>query len=172
MQRADRFLRILLAGAVVAGVTACADGNLDDPELADSQLEVTLATFPPVTAALDQTQTTCVFTVTNASVTMTNKPKSSLAISSPANDIVVDRAIITYTWDDNVTSGPVTFELGNTIGANGAGQLQYPPIGAANLDASRAGHIASMSIRYVAHSISGKDASIDGGGTLFVNSCQ
>lgn len=172
MRRADRFLRILLAGAVVTAVTACADGNLDDPDFADSQLEVTLATYPPVTAALDQTGTTCVFTVTNASVTMANKPKSSLAITSPANDIVVDRAIINYTWDDNVTSGPFTFELGNTIGANGSGQLQYPPIGGAALTNDRAGHIASMAIRYVAHSISGKDASIDGGGTLFVNACQ
>ena len=169
MRTNSRYTRLFL-GALLLSVMACTGNTVDDGDSADVILEVLTTTVPPIAAARN-VGVCSVFTITNSTVTLNNKPKSVLVGTSPLNDIIVNGVTITYTWDDGFSTLPNSFSLGAAVPSGGAGTVTFPPIEGGDLSPSRAGHSASMFMLFNGHTVSGEPVTATGGGVLLVNSC-
>jgi len=161
------------------GVGGCAGSGLDDGDSADVVLFVQTLTVPPVTTAPDPSAPgTCVFTVTNATATLLNKPKNATA-ASPFQDIVLQDVVISYQWDDEATPGGLTptriLPLSGTVEVGKTASVQFPPILLGDLTPDRAGHSASLSMTFRGRTVEGRPVSSPPSGTagtaLGVNSC-
>ena len=166
--------RILLAVAAVAAlaVVPSCNSNIDNTSSGDVVLEVENVTIPPVTEAVDQVTLQCVVTLTNSTGTFKNKPKNSLATSSPFNDIILKDVIVTYTWDDGAgVTGPSTFGVGGAVPANGQSTAQFAVVNAGDLT-GRDGHTAALSLTFEGETVAGKTVTVTTGGSLVVGSCN
>ncbi|HEX4825189.1 MAG TPA: hypothetical protein VFV19_12855 [Candidatus Polarisedimenticolaceae bacterium] len=156
------------AGAWIAGCNSAIDSG-NGPAVV---LETENLTIPPITAAADQNSGGCTYTVTNATVTLKNKPKNSGADKSPFNDILMQGVDINYTWDDGNGVAAYSAGLGGSVAANGSSTAQFAPVGLADLVAgNRAGHSAALSLKFRGTTVSGDNVTTTTGGSLLVNSC-
>ena len=171
----------ILAGTVVlatAGWFAGCNGTID--EVPNVVLEVELVTIPPISGARNAVTNECVFTLTNASATFKNKPKNSLAETSPFNDIVLQSLDVVYTWDDGFGETAATFGIGGTVPANASATSQFAVVNASDLrkgdlsadPPTREGHTARLQMIFRGATVSGDPVSAITGGSLTVNSCQ
>lgn len=163
---------LLLGAGWFAGCNSYID---EEPNVV---LEIQTLTSTPVAGTVSPTTGGCVFTITNSSATFGNKPKNSLAGTStaPFNDIVLQRVIIDYVWDDGAALSGVSFGVGGTVPAGGTVAAQFPIVNATVLSSgavSRDGHTATLSITAFGMTITGEPIQSRPftGGTLSVNSC-
>lgn len=168
----------LTVGFAVAGWFAGCNSTIDDSP--NVVLEITTMTIPPITAATSAG--VCTFTIPTASATFANKPKNHLSGTSvyPFNDIVLDRVVIDYTWDDDpVTPTQVlnqVYGISGTVPAGGTSNATFSvansavlstPVGGGGVD----GHTARLQMTFHGTTISGDAVNGVTGGTLTVNSC-
>ena len=154
---------LLLAG-LIAGCNSTVD---TEPDVV---LEVQTLTIPPVTGSI--TTGTCVFTLTNSTATLKNVPKSSLAGTSPFNDIVMQDVLVTYIWDDGAGVTSAQFGVGATVPAGGTASAQFATVNALDLTTpDRQGHTANLTLTFRGTTVSGDPVSVTTGGSLTVNAC-
>jgi hypothetical protein len=136
-------------------------------------LEVQEVQIPPITAAEDPTGG-CTFTITEATATLNNVPKSENADTSPANDILVTDVTISYDWDDGFVTLPFHTSPRVVIPAAGSGQVRFVPM---PIDAlisaatARDGHSAELTILFTGVAADGEGVQALGGAPMIVNSC-
>jgi hypothetical protein len=158
---------VLAAAAWFVGCNSTID---DEPNVV---LEVENMIVPPIIGAIDSTTLVCAYTVTNATATFKNKPKNTLATTSPFNDIVLQSVSINYIWDDGAGVTAQTFGLGGTVPANGSSTGQFSVVNANDVTSpDRGGHTASLQLTFHGTTVSGEAVSVTTGGTLTVNTCQ
>ena len=164
--------RLSLVLALSAGMLGC-NSVLDDGDGPNVVLTVEQMTIPIVTAAINQTTLLCVFTVTDATATLKNQPKSAVAGESPFNDVVMESVTISYVWDDPaLVTAPRTFPLGGTVSAGGTGTVMFPPIASGDLTPAFEGHTAGLTMVFSGRLVDGTPVTAAGGGSLTVNFCQ
>ncbi len=168
---------LILAGL---GWMAACNGHIDkEPNVV---LEVDTLQIPPIqgtTSTSGPNTGTCIFTITNASASLKNKPKNALATGSdaPFNDITLQSVTVDYVWDDGAALGGQVFGIGGTVPAGGSVSAQFPLANSTVLSSggplgTRAGHTASLSIQVHGVTVSGDTIASDPvGGTLAVNDC-
>lgn len=164
-------LAMLAAAAVLGG---CTGSDLDDSGSADVILAVSIMPpIPPVSTSGGGG--TCSFTAPSAvSATLRNDPKNALAAVGPYANVVVERATITYTWDDGLVVGPRSQGVSAVVPASGSAQVTFAPIFLADLTLDRAGHSADMNIVFSGRTVAGDpivSLGLDAGAVISVNSC-
>jgi len=163
----------ILAGAVVvaaAGWFVGCNGTIDDEP--NVVLEVGVVSIPPITVT--RTAGICTYTITNSSATFNNKPKNSLAGTSPFNDIKLERLLVSYAWDGGGgTLADQPFGIGGTIPANGTQAASFSVINNFALTGipARDGHSAILAMTFRGTTVAGEPVSVQTGGSLSVNSC-
>lgn len=137
-------------------------------------LEIDTMQVPPISGTRDATTGVCILTITNATVSFKNKPKNSLAGTSPFNDIILQDLLVNYVWDDGNGVASSQFGIGGTVPANGSSSALFPLIKGQDLilPVSREGHTASLSLLFRGTTVAGESVSATTGGTLVVNPCQ
>lgn len=159
---------VLVAAGWFAGCNSTID---NEPNVV---LEVKTLLIAPITGARDATTLECVFTLANATATFDNKPKNSLAGTSPANDIVLREVNVDYVWDDGNGVTAALFGVGGTVPANGSLPGQFAIVNAQDLSLplpTREGHTASLILTFHGTTVSGDPVSATTGGSLSVNTC-
>lgn len=165
-------VRLALVAALSAGVLGC-NSVLDDGDGPNVVLTVEQMTIPVVTAAVNQATLQCVFTVSDATATLKNQPKSAVAGESPFNDVVMESVTVSYAWDDPaLVTAPRTFPLGGTVPAGGTGTVMFPPIASGDLTPAFEGHTAGLTMVFTGRMVDGTPITANGGGSLTVNFCQ
>lgn len=168
MRKMRNLSSIALLGLLLAGCNG-ESPTLDDPDDANSVLEVMTTTIPPANLSGSASDGTCVLTITNASVTLRNKAKSSPAEGQPFNDIEMQSVTIHYTWDNPAIVTPDrTWSLGATVPAEGQQSVTFPPIAFGDTNPSMQGHTVNMFMVFRGIAISGEPVTADGGGHLGV----
>jgi len=165
-----RNLLPLLALALM-GLPACngESPTLDDPDDANSVLEVLTLQPPTASAGGSVSGGTCVVTIQTISATLANKPKSAPAIASPFNDITLLYVTTHYTWDDpSIVTADRTVPIGGTVPANGTQSLQFGPINFGDLTGAMVGHTVSMHMVFHGVAVSGEPVSAQAGTTMSV----
>jgi len=138
---------------VIAG---CAIGSIDDPDSAPVYLRLDSLETPAVTGSVQGSGTCsgnptipctsdfvcssaqpaagfcqnipCVRTINEWTADLTNLPKNSLAITSPFNDIILDRLLITYEPALSGLTSQVVGLGGVTIPADSTATVMFAPI--------------------------------------------
>lgn len=188
MRKANRISVLALAAGLVLITGSCSGNGLDDKGSPNVVLEIyTLPAIPPVTA--QTTDGVCILKVSSATATLRNEPKNSLAITSPFNDVKIDSVYMTYTWDDGVvwadrdpatgallsTGNGVRQSAAGTIPANGTNSVSYVPILLGDLDITRVGHSANVTVQFTGRTPDGTRVwslpDSPGGGVLSVETC-
>lgn len=173
--RTNAKIALLLAVfGVVGWLTACSD--LDGPDSADVVMEIRSITSTPITSVPSTADpTSCVFTITQWTMSVFNLPKNELAITSPYNDVQLDYIEISYDWNNAAITTPTWISpMGGVIPANGAASVSFYPIAADELDPAMAGNAAGISIRLVGHTGAGTGEEVvaTSAAQLATNSCQ
>jgi hypothetical protein len=164
----------LLLALLVVPVLSCNDA-LDEGSGASSVVSVVRLQVNPVTSGGSASQGTCVFTVTEAQATLSNKPVSELAVTSPFNDVQMERVTITYEW--GAASGitpppPRVFNISGLIPINGNGEVRFMPISLDDLTPAMAGTTANLTILFEGRAVSGERVlTWSRGQSLSINSC-
>lgn len=159
----------LLAALLVVATASCTNDTLDDGSSPGVYLEIRSFTNPPVTAQTDQNTGLCAFTVVDWSVGMGNVPVNSTATTSPFNDIILDRVVITYQPSGTVR----TVGLGGiSIRPGGTGSVNFQPVGFNDLgtlipEAST----TDLDLLFIGHTGEGEDVTLFTQRQLFVESC-
>jgi len=171
-----RYGSLIAVAALCVAVVApgCSNGTVDDGNTGDVVLEVASTTTTPITGAADPALPgVCVFTVTDWTATLNNKPKNGSAIVSPWNDIMMGTVDITYVWDDpSIVTAPVTMNISGTVPANGSLGVKFPPIFAGNITAAMEGHAANLTMTFHGAAVSGEGVSTTAfGAVMTINSC-
>jgi hypothetical protein len=148
--------------------------TLDDPDDANSVLEVMTMSVPDGTFGGSVADGTCVLTITDVGATLRNKAKSDPATSQPFNDIVMQYVAIHYTWDDvAIVTADRTWSLGATIPAEGQGAVTFAPIAFADVTTDMQGHTANLFMTFHGVAVSGEPVIATGGGQWAVGgACQ
>jgi len=143
----------LIGILVTAG---CASGSIDDPDSAHVYLRLDQLDTPAVTGSIQGSGTCsgdpsipctsdfvcasaqpaagfcqnipCVRTINEWTANLSNIPKNSEAITSPFNDIILDRLLITYSPPLSGVSSQVVGLGGVSIPADGTGSVSFAPI--------------------------------------------
>jgi hypothetical protein len=170
--------RILAVGAIVAfALMPGCNSKIDSANGPDVVFEVDNPLIPTVEGTRDPVTLVCTFKVTVATASFKNKPKNSLAGTSPFNDILLESVTVTYVWDDvNIpggggVSGPTVFGLGGSVPANGTSTAQFSVVNAGDI-AGRDGHSAALGMTFRGHTVAGDAVEAEIGGNLIVNTCQ
>ena len=143
--------------------------TLDEPDDANSVLEVLTMTTPTATAQGDISDGTCTINISTISATLANKPKSEAALGSPFNDIALQWANFHYTWDDpTIVTSDRQFSLAGTVPIGGQQSVTLPAIAFGDFDASMQGHTMNAFITFHGRAISGEPASVTAGVTMSV----
>lgn len=175
MSKRALYLLTVAAALLVVGFAGCNSTNLDDGDSADVVLEVNTMTGSPITSQPDNLTGGCVFTIQDWSATLANKPKNSLAVTSPFNDIRLIALDISYAWANPAVAGvtnPRTFAMAGTIPANGTASVTFTPIALGDLDLSKEGQTADLVMVFRGRTVDGFDVSAPVyGKQLNVNSC-
>ena len=167
----------LLAAGLLLATLSCAHGPIDAGDSPDTVLLVTQITaVPPVTTAFDATTSTCLFTVTNVTATLANRPKNASAgAGGPFLAVTMDTVDVSYVWDDPTLPiiPPRTFAIGGTANPNGTVQVSFPPLALEDIHVVYAGHTAtSLNMVFHGHTVTGDRLTARGnGGALAINSC-
>lgn len=178
MRNIDRVgVKIFVAGLVLATLSSCADGPIDSGDSADVVMIVSqLTAVPAVTTAFDATTGACLFTVTNVTATINNRPKNgSAADGEPFSSIIMDTVDVSYVWDDPTL--PITptrtFSIGGTAPPNGSVSVSFPPLALDDLNVVYAGHtVTQLNMVFRGHTPTGDQLTAAGnGGALAINSC-
>ena len=169
MRKHTKILALTVVLAAAGWFAGC-NGTVDkEPNVV---LEVKTLTIAPIVGATDTVTGACVFTITNASATFENKPKNTLAVVSPANDIILRDVVVVYAWDDLTGVGEAQFGVGGSVTANGTGTGSFAVVNAQDLALpSREGHTASLTLTFRGVTVSGDPVSATTGGSLTVNTC-
>jgi hypothetical protein len=167
--------RILVAVAAALAIVSFAPGcnsNIDSASGPDVVMLVENMNIPPVTAATDATSGACTFTITNANATFKNKPKNSLASTSPFNDIVLQDVTVYYDWggSSGATGTPSVFGVGGSVPADGSSTAQFAVADVAAV-LGHAGETAAMTMTFHGNTVAGDAVSVTTGGSLIVNNC-
>ena len=165
-----RNLLPLLAVALLA-LPACNEESptLDDPDDANSVLEIMTATPPTANAGGDISEGTCTVTISTMNVTLANKPKSLAALGSPFNDITLMYANLHYTWDDPAIVTPDRqFSLAGTVPIGGQQSVQFGSIAFGDFNVAMQGHTANIFMTIHGRAISGEPVTAQGGVQLSV----
>src|SRR5262245_61735598 len=103
--------------------------TLDDPDDANSVLQVSQITPPTGSAGGDVSDGTCIVTISTVSATLANKPKSAPALGTPFNDITLLWVDVHYTWDDpTIVTADRQFSIGGTVPIGGTTALTFGSI--------------------------------------------
>ena len=171
MRNAKRFWIALGALGVIAMLPAC-NSALDDSGSADVVLEIMTITGQPVQSQDNGAGGGCTFTVNEWTAQLRNQPKNELATQSPFGDIRLVSVLITYVWDDAFPSVPRELPLAGTVPASGTQSITFQPILLGDLDSSREGHSANMTMLFQGRTVDDNAVSAYATGkTLTVNSC-
>jgi hypothetical protein len=165
--------RILAVGAIVAfALMPGCNSKIDDASGPDVVFEVDNPLIPTVEGTKDPITLVCTFKVTVATASFKNKPKNSLAGTSPFNDILLESVTVTYVWDDGLgVAGPTVFGLGGSVPANGTSTAQFSVVNANDI-IGRDGHSAALAMTFRGHTVAGDAVEATIGGNLIVNTCQ
>ena len=172
MRGTNRTLRALLTVGLVLALQACAEGNLDS-----ANVVLVISSFPPIPAVTTTEEDgSCTFLVpTNTSVTLKSLPKTDLA-ESPFSDVVVESAVVSYTWDDGLIVGPIVQSTAGYVPCEGTGTVAFLPIQFGDLTADRAGHSANLTVTFRGRTVDGvyieSVPGPPGGATISVESCD
>jgi len=166
---------LLFATALLVVLAAsCSDSGLDDGSSANVVLEVDQVTLTIITSTWDPLSSVCVFQITDSTATLSNIPKSESAVTSPFNDILIDRLTISYDWDDGLAMPTYVTSPRWVVPAEGSNQIRFLPVQLAEfLSAvpSREGHSAELTLLFDGEVADGSRVQAVAGGALFVNSC-
>lgn len=167
--------RIFVAVAAVLALVSFApgcNGNIDSASGPEVVMLVENVTIPPVTGSFDTTTNQCKLTVTNATATFKNKPKNSLASTSPFDDIILQDVTVGYNWEDgNNPAGPSVFGVGGSVPADGTSTAQFAVANVGDI-VNHTGQTAALTLTFRGQTVSGESVSVTTGGSLVVNSCQ
>jgi hypothetical protein len=143
--------------------------TLDDPDDANSVLEVLTITVPPANAGGDISNGNCVVTFGQAAASLANKPKSAVALGSPFNDITLLYMTIHYTWDDPaIVTADRTFSLGGTVPAGGTQTVTFGPVALGDFNGTMQGHTVNLHMVFHGVAVSGEPVSAQAGATLSI----
>ncbi|HET9301082.1 MAG TPA: hypothetical protein VFV75_14285 [Candidatus Polarisedimenticolaceae bacterium] len=143
--------------------------TLDDPDDANSVLEVLTITPPTANAAGDISLGTCVITIANVTATLANKAKSIPAAGSPFNDITLLWVDAHYTWDDPTLVTPDRrFNIGGTVPIGGTQAVQFGSIAFGDFTGAMQGHSVNMHFIFHGIAVSGEPVSAQAGVTMGV----
>jgi cysteine-rich repeat protein len=175
MRGANRFFGAIIVVGLVLALEACANGSLDDGGSAN----VVLATqnspnIPPIASTPAPDGSGCSFTVTAATATLANLPKSELA-KAPFSNIVMENVAMTYEWV-NPTGSEVTQDVQPVAGlipVAGTQSVNFIPIRLDYITADLAGRTAGLILVFNGHTVDGhavQTAPVSGV-SLSINSC-
>lgn len=160
----------LLAAGLLLMTASCTGNSLDDGDSANVVLQVAQIEMVPITCTVVGGLDT--FTITEATATLNNVPKTEDAITSPFNDILVESLTISYDWDDGFAMAPFTTTVRVVVPANGANTVEYLPMTLQTLlNSARDGHSAEVTIEFRGHAEDGEAVFARGGGPLVVERC-
>ena len=143
--------------------------TLDDPDDANTVLEVSTITVPPANATGDISNGNCVVTFGQSTATLANKPKSAVAIGSPFNDITMLYVTIHYTWDDPaIVTADRTFSLGGTIPVGGQQAVTFGAVALGDFNGTMQGHTVNMHMVFHGIAVSGEPVSAQAGATMSI----
>ncbi|HEX5044509.1 MAG TPA: hypothetical protein VFV75_16520 [Candidatus Polarisedimenticolaceae bacterium] len=165
-----RNLLPLLALALL-GLPACngESPTLDDPDDANSVLEILTMTNPTANAGGDISDGTCVVTISEMQATLGNKPKSEAALGSPFNDITLLYVNMHYTWDDpSIVTPDRQFSLAGTVPIGGTVAVTLGPIAFGDFTVAMQGHTANIFMTFHGRAVSGEPVTAQGGRTMSV----
>lgn len=172
-------LKILILAGTVVGLTVlsgCNSGNIDSPDSAPVELEVSSLINAPITAesAGGGGGGGCTFEVVDWTVSFLNLPKNSQAVTSPFNDLIVDSVTIDYSWNSPGTTPQRTVGLGGiAVPVSGTGTATFSPITFEDLFAvtTTGGVTANLTLTFNARTIEGTTVRYTTGRQLLVESC-
>lgn len=167
------WLTALLAAAVLVA-PGCTGNSFDDGDGPDVVLEIVSLDNPPVTASVDEETGACEIEVQDWTASLSNKPKSPLAVSEPYNDVVVQQLVIQYSWIDPSLSTPTrTVGLGDiAIPADGTGGVTFSPLAFDDLSIAITGHTANLTLTFYATMVAnGKRITSTVTRQLFIEGC-
>lgn len=171
MRTMNRMLLALFALGVVCLAPAC-NSALDDGDSADVVLEVMNVTSSAVESQDDGAGGGCVFTVTEWTAQLRNQPKNEFGTVSPFGDIRLTRVTISYIWDDGFVTPTRDFSIAGTVPAANQQSITFTPILLGDLDSSREGHSADLTMNFQGLTVDNYSVSaLATGKTLNVNSC-
>ena len=167
----------ILAGMMVAltVMSGCNSNNIDSPDSAPVELEISALEPLPITAVLAGGGTTCNFEVVLWTASFLNVPKNAQAEeNSPFNDLIVDSVTIDYAWNTPATTPQRVVGLGSiVVPVGGTGTATFSPITFEDLFAvtSTGGVSANLTLTFNARTIEGTSVRLTTGRQLFVNAC-
>jgi len=170
----SRNLLLFVTAMLVVLAASCSTSGLDDGTSANVVLEVDQVQLSIITSTYDPLNAVCVFQIADSTASLSNIPKSENAITQPFNDILIDRLVITYRWDDNLLMPAFVTSPRVVIPAGGTNQVKFLPVQLAEFlaaDPSREGHSAEVTLLFEGEVVDGSRVQAVGGGSLFVNSC-
>jgi hypothetical protein len=156
---------------LVLGLPGCNEESptLDDPDDANSVLEIQTASPPTANAGGDISNGNCVVTISNMNVTLANKPKSAPALGSPFNDIVMMYVNLHYTWDDpTIVTADRQFSLAGTVPIGGTQAFQFGAIAFGDFTTAMQAHTVNIFMTFHGRAVSGEPVTAQGGVQLSV----
>ena len=143
--------------------------TLDDPDDANSVLEILTASVPTANAGGDISDGNCIVTISTMTVTLANKPKSAAALGTPFNDITLLYVNLHYTWDDpSIVTADRQFSLAGTVPIGGTQSVQFGPIAFGDFDVAMQGHTANIFMTIHGRAVSGEPVTAQGGVNMSV----
>jgi type 1 fimbria pilin len=165
MRKIVNLTSVTLLGLLLVGCNG-ESPTLDDPDDANSVLEVMTMTIPDAQLSGSVSDQTCTLTIADVGVTLRNKAKSEPAEAQPFNDIILQYVTIHYTWDDpTIVTADRTWSLGGTVPAEAQGTVSFAPIALVDADAAMQGHTANLFMTFHGVAASGEPVTATGGGT-------
>lgn len=172
MRGMNKGLLTWACAALLVVAVSCTGNALDDGGSANVVLQVQEVTIPPVQSQPDPVGGGCVFLLTEATATLNNVPKSDFEEGSPFADIIITSLTISYVWDDPaITTPPYTTSERVVIPVDGTNQVKFLAIPLTELDVTKEGHSAELTMLFRGHTEAGSAVEAVGGGVLIVNSC-
>lgn len=171
MRNLRTWTAIPLLALLALGLPGCNQESptLDDPDDANSVLEVLTITPPTANASGDISLGTCTITIANVTASLSNKPKSAAALGSPFNDITLLWVDAHYTWDDgSLVTADRRFNIGGTVPVGGAQSVQFGAIAFGDFNAGMQGHSVNMHFIFHGIAVSGEPVSAQAGVTMGV----
>ena len=171
MRNLRTWTAIPLLALLALGLPGCNQESptLDDPDDANSVMEVQTITPPTANAAGDISLGTCVITIANVTAVLANKPKSLPALGSPFNDITLLWVDVHYTWDDStLVTADRRFNIGGTVPVGGTQSVQFGTIAFGDFNGAMQGHSVNMHMVFHGIAVSGEPVSAQAGVTMGV----
>ena len=165
-----RTLIPLLALALL-GLPACngESPTLDDPDDANSVLEVLTLTPPTASAGGSVSGGTCVVTIGTITATLANKAKSLPATGSPFNDITLLYVTVHYTWDDPaIVTADQNINIGGTVPIGGTQGVTFGPIEFGDITGAMVGHSVQLHMVFHGIAVSGEPVSAQAGAMMSI----